>query len=93
MKDGRIATLGQFDAHFFVPALFFIIAAQTGAQPPRLHANDRIRSRVERGFSVENFHADRVFLEVFATTRHCFFNNITEKSLEPVHLRKCGAGQ
>ena len=92
MKQRRVAPLGQFNPYFFMAAFFLVITSQSGTQPAGLHSNDRVRSWIERCFAIENFDTDRVFLEVFTATCDSLFNNITEKTLEPVNLRKCGAG-
>jgi len=87
------SALGQFDSDLFVASFFFVVTGQSGSQPACLYSNDGVRPRVERRFAIENFDANRVFLELFTAARHRLFNNVAEKSLEPVDLRKCRAGQ
>jgi hypothetical protein len=59
-----IAALRQDDLHRVLAALTVVILQQLRAEPSGLHANDGIDSRIERGPAVEDFNAERVFLQL-----------------------------
>src|SRR4029079_16581552 len=89
----RVAALRQVDGDLVAGALLLVIANQLGAQPPRLHPDDRIRSRIERRLLAEDMHADDVLLELGAASADRFEDDEAEEALEAIDLLEGGAGQ
>ena len=86
LEGRRVAALGQLHDPFVRAPLFPVVANELCAKPPRLHADDRIRPRIERVFLPEHLDADHVFLELGAASCERFVHDEGEEALEPIDL-------
>ena len=74
-------------------AFLAVVAHQLGAQPPRLHAHDRVGARIERLLLAEHLDADDVFLQLVAAAGDGFEHDECEEALEPIALLEGRAGE
>jgi len=77
-ESRNVAALGHFDDNGVVAALCQVILFQLGSQTPGLDADDGVRLRVERLSSIEDVHADRIFLERVALSTEGVVDDVTE---------------
>src|SRR2546422_526996 len=63
------------------------------SQPPRLHAHDRIVSRIEGVVLPEHLHPHDELLQPLAATRDCLLDDEAQEPLEPVRLPERLAGK
>ena len=61
---------------------------EPGAQPARLHADDRIGARIERRLLAEDLDADDVFLQLAAAPADRFDDDEADEALEAIDLRE-----
>ena len=93
LEDRRVAALRQLDQRLVGASLFAVVADQLRAQPPRLHADDRIGARIERVFLAEHLHADDVFLQLVPAARDRLEHDELQEPLELVALLERRAGE
>src|SRR5262249_54188610 len=93
LEDRRIPPFRKLDHERVRSTFFAVVPDEPRAQPPRLHAHDRVGTRVERRILVEDLYADHVFLQLIATPGERFQDDESEKPFEAVDLPERDARQ
>ena len=70
------------------PALLPVVPDEFRAQPARLHAHDRVVSRIEGVLLAEHLHADDVFLQLMSAAGHGLHHDERQEALQAIALLK-----
>ena len=89
----RVAAFRKVDDQRVVPALFAVVLRQACAQPTGLHAHQRIGTRVEGVFLLEDLDGDDVLLELAGAIVERLLDDEAEESLETLGLLERVAGE
>jgi hypothetical protein len=60
----EISSAGELDSQIGFVSRSFVILQEASSQTARLHPYDGVETRIEVGATVEDFHAERVLLQL-----------------------------
>src|SRR5204862_4167662 len=93
LERRRVAALRQLDDDLVVLSFLAVVTHEARAQPPGLHAHDRIRPRIERLLLAEYLDADDVFLQLIAASGDGLERDEREEPFESIDLLKRRAAE